>query len=195
MRSSVAMRATLSAMARSVNACIRRSGSFTWAEETQQRKKKGKIVRIAWTPHKWGRTPVLRPTSTSASGSWRTRAGVESRPTRLLACWRSAAVGAVLLAMQVTGMRRRMERETVEQRHVVGVHAVAQLIVRRYVEPRHEHARGRAQPDIHHVIARPAPAEGPSGIVSAEWTQTALLRVGNPWNRQVDAGDVRHEHT
>jgi len=35
----------------------------------------------------WGGTPVLRPTSTSASsesGSWRTRADLEVRPTRLL---------------------------------------------------------------------------------------------------------------
>src|ERR1039458_4775209 len=214
MRSSVAMRATWSAIARSVNACIRRSGSFTCAAETQQRNKKDKMARILGPHFRGGlggrRRPGACPTACSMACSTALQYGL----LRLLPRGCSAAVGAVLLAMEVTGVRRRMERETVEQRHVIGVYAVAQLIVRRYAKTGYQHARGGTQSDIHHVVAWPsasqlgrgtqsdihhvvawpAPADGPSGVVSAERAQAALLRVGNPRNRQVDARDVRHVH-
>ena len=36
------------------------------------------------------------------------------------------AVGTVLLVMRETGMRRSVEREVIEVRHVVRIHAVAQ---------------------------------------------------------------------
>ena len=84
----------------------------------------------------------------------------------LLTRHRSRAIGPVLLAMQIAGVRRSMERENGQRGNVVRIDAVAQ---RRSVgEAGHQNAGQRAEPDIDHVVVRTASAEGPPGVVAAQ---------------------------
>ena len=91
----------------------------------------------------------------------------------LLACYHAFAVGAVLLAVQIAGMRRRVEREMIERRDVVLIHAVAE---RRSVgESRNQNSGERPQADIDDIVVGAASAEGPAGVVAAQWAEAALL--------------------
>src|SRR5215831_17805646 len=77
----------------------------------------------------------------------------------------SLAVRAVLLAVRETRMRRRVERETVEIRHVVGVDAIAELVIWRAAESGDQDTRYRPESDVDHVVTGPTAAERPAGVV------------------------------
>lgn len=102
-------------------------------------------------------------------------------------------VGAVLLTMEIAGVRRRMEREMVERRDIVFIHAVAE---RRGVgEPGNQNSGQRAEPDVYYVVVRPPSTKGPTGVVPAQWAQAILLRERRWRDGEVDASDVGYKNT
>ena len=110
--------------------------------------------------------------------------------SRLLASYHAVTVGSVLLAMEIAGMRRSMEREMIESRDVVLIHTVAERW--RIRESGNQHAGERAETDVDDIVIRPASAERPTGVVAAERTQAALLRERRRGDGQVDAGNIRN---
>ena len=78
----------------------------------------------------------------------------------------------------IAGERRRHVREHVEERHVVGVDAVAELRVDAGVEGRRQRRRARHHPqrDVHDVVAQPA-AVGEAGHVAAEHAERIRVRA------------------
>src|SRR5689334_17124681 len=89
-------------------------------------------------------------------------------------------------------MWRRMKREAIQVRDVVGVDAIAQLVIRCAAESRHEHAGEGAEPDIDYIVTDAAAAERPACVIAAERPQAALPGGGYRRNREVDARNVRH---
>src|ERR1039458_3277363 len=153
-------------------------------------------------PLEWGRMPsrarvVNRPLRKSGAPTpSRSRFGKQPLPTCppfLLPGRHALTVGAVLLTMEIAGVRRRMEREVIERRNIVFVHAVAE---RRSVrESRNQNPGYCTESDVYYVVVRPASAKGPAGIVAAQWAEAILLRERCWRDGKVDAGDVGYKNT
>jgi hypothetical protein len=90
-------------------------------------------------------------------------------------------------------MRRRVEREVIQRRDIIFIHAVAER--RDIRKSRNQHAGERAESDIYYVVVRPAAAEWPTGVVAAQWAEAVLLRQRSRGNGKVDARDVRYINT
>src|SRR5690349_20277498 len=114
MRSSVFMPAVCSASDRSESAPRMRSAEDC-ANPAQQNRKSAAVFIDFVSIEMWGRPAGPRSRQDEAC------------PTKGLVTGCGAfAVGAVLLAVQVAGMRRGMEREALQGGHVVAVHPVTQ---------------------------------------------------------------------
>src|ERR1700691_106792 len=113
--------------------------------------------------------------------------------TALLSGHHALTVGAVLLTMEIAGVRRCMEREVIERWDVVFIHTVPK---RRGVrESWNQNPGDRTKPDVYYVVVRPASAEGPTGVVATQWAQAILLRQRRGRDGKVDARDVRYKNT
>src|ERR1017187_1724632 len=98
----------------------------------------------------------------AACADWQSARRLATCPTFLMAGRHALTVGAVLLAMEITGVRRRMEREVIERGNIVLIHAVAE---RRSVrESRNQNPGHCTESDVYYVVVRPASAKGPAEI-------------------------------
>src|ERR1035438_1193514 len=119
MRSSVLSMATCSASARSDSAPTTRS-AVDCAQPEVQPSRKTQVNSFMDSPFGWGRMP-----SRAAYADWQSARRLTTCPTFLLAGRHALTVGAVLLAMEITGVRRRMGRGVIERGDIVLIHAVA----------------------------------------------------------------------
>src|SRR5918994_3704227 len=83
-------------------------------------------------------------------------------------------------------------RERAGERHVVGVHSVAELVVRRNIEVRREgiSAGDGPQKNVGYVVTETAPVREPVGL-SRKQSEAGLLRKRSRWNRHVQAELLR----
>src|SRR4051794_30785385 len=89
-------------------------------------------------------------------------------PGALLTCDLALAIRSFCLAVLEAGMRRRMEREPFEQRHIVRVDAVAQLSVGSSTKAGNQHTGESAEPDVNHIVDWAAASERPSRVVTGQ---------------------------
>src|SRR6266852_4002104 len=101
----------------------------------------------------------------------------------------SSPVSAILLAVRKSGMGWRVEREPIEVWHVIRVHAITQLVVRRPAEPGHKYSGYRAKSDIDHIISDAASSKRPTGVIASERSQAVLLRRRLWRNAEVNPRD------